>query len=242
MNLLWEKTDISGTGVYTTTCMVCNMTCHDSCALSNDKDKYKCVAMENGDCTKCPGHCNWNKHSNVPWIFKTRMIKKKKTLEDLKKQYCAAKKGRVSQKQILKGVKNELCNTANDILKGMDVVKKSLEKLESIALKPNQFEVLDYINNMIESEKEQKNRGWEIRVDQLRNLRDKTENSRKIAKSEDIDFIELLPSFEDEINMLFKDSLSLSQVQLAQGQLAQGQLAQAQLAQGKQNKSTCCIF
>lgn len=34
------KEDLSGTGRQTTTCLTCNMTCHDDCKIFDDRDKY----------------------------------------------------------------------------------------------------------------------------------------------------------------------------------------------------------
>jgi hypothetical protein len=55
------QVDISGQGIHTTTCMTCNFTCHSSCALADNADKAKCVAMSPaGDCKVCPRKCVWN--------------------------------------------------------------------------------------------------------------------------------------------------------------------------------------
>jgi len=46
---------------FTTTCLDCQETCHDTCEIKEDKDKIKCVAMDRvtGMCMKCPGKCHW---------------------------------------------------------------------------------------------------------------------------------------------------------------------------------------
>lgn len=49
------KVDISGQGIYTTTCLVCNNTCHNNCAFANGADKARCIAMSPiGSCKICP--------------------------------------------------------------------------------------------------------------------------------------------------------------------------------------------
>ena len=34
-----EKIDLSGKGIYTTTCLKCNFTCHNDCSYSENSDK-----------------------------------------------------------------------------------------------------------------------------------------------------------------------------------------------------------
>jgi hypothetical protein len=69
-----RKIDISGLGVYTTTCLKCNYTCHNRCAYANDVDKHKCSAMDGGGtvkakCTVCPKNCPWRDHQNLPYVI-----------------------------------------------------------------------------------------------------------------------------------------------------------------------------
>jgi len=64
-------------GIHTTTCLNCNRTCHDNCVFANNEDKKECVAMTNGFCTKCKFKCSWDKHANLPFIYKETVIKKK---------------------------------------------------------------------------------------------------------------------------------------------------------------------
>ena len=45
---------------YSTTCLICNITCHSNCEIVNDDEKYKCNIMDkNGFCTICPKKCNY---------------------------------------------------------------------------------------------------------------------------------------------------------------------------------------
>ena len=59
------------TGHYVTNCLTCNFTCCDNCIYADDKDKYRCLAMDNGGpsnahCTACPNKCVWQEHVNNP--------------------------------------------------------------------------------------------------------------------------------------------------------------------------------
>ena len=74
-------------GIHTTTCLICNRTCHDNCGIPNDSDKRGCVAMSNGNCTRCLNKCYWDKHANLPFIYKETTVKTKKTISELEKLY-----------------------------------------------------------------------------------------------------------------------------------------------------------
>jgi len=41
-----------------------------NCAFPNDEDKAKCIAMRDGNCTKCKGKCHWKTHNNMAYWFK----------------------------------------------------------------------------------------------------------------------------------------------------------------------------
>ncbi|KAF3206843.1 hypothetical protein TWF192_003049 [Orbilia oligospora] len=49
-------------GKSTTVCIDCNFTCHEICECSGGGDNANCVAMVDGNCTKCRGHCDWKRH------------------------------------------------------------------------------------------------------------------------------------------------------------------------------------
>ena len=61
-------------GIYTTTFLKCNFTCHDCCIYSNDFEKMKCWAVDGNHvndkavCCICPtGKYYWSEHVNAPY-------------------------------------------------------------------------------------------------------------------------------------------------------------------------------
>jgi len=72
---------------FTTLCLNCNYTCHEICAYSDDKDKINCEAMTNGKCTRCKGHCSWDRHRNAKYMIKTEKVKKTIVPKDLIKKW-----------------------------------------------------------------------------------------------------------------------------------------------------------
>lgn len=197
------KEDISGKGIHTTTCLTCNFTCHNGCVYANDADKQKCCAMADGLCTQCPKKCSWDMHSNLPHIFKRQFRKSKRTVEDLKKQYCSAQAEGTVKEQVFNGIKEELKQLLHMIFNDMKIVQSCLTELGNIALKPTNFEALDYIKNMIHAEKDQHLPGWETRVSQLQNMQKKMESAQMFAsKSQSITLDQFEGEYMNEIDKM----------------------------------------
>ena len=85
-----EQIDLSGKGIYTTTCLKCNFVCHNNCSYSDDSDKKNCVAFQNDYCTECPGKCHWTQHKNLPYIFEKKKRRVQRNLDNLKNAYYEA--------------------------------------------------------------------------------------------------------------------------------------------------------
>ncbi len=165
------------TGVYTTTCLKCNHSCHYTCAIPNDKDKAGCAAMDNnGYCTVCANKCHWTSHSNTPFRYVNKTIIENKTSQELKQKYDKAIKGKTRVQSMIKGIENTLAETAEDVFQMIQQVHKSLHRLEEIALKPNPLTEVEYIEIMINSERQEKKEGWKQRVDYL-------EEAKKMAET-----------------------------------------------------------
>ena len=96
-------------GIYTTTCLICNFTCHNNCPFSNNEDKKNCCSMDNqGNCTVCPKKCRWQEHVNVPYVIKHTEIEVEETIEELKKKYYDGKNKLSLSEQIIRGIEVEL--------------------------------------------------------------------------------------------------------------------------------------
>ena len=98
-----EKVDL-GRGVYVTNCLQCNYTCHERCKYSDDRDKYRCSAMDNGGaasakCRICPGTCSWKQHVNNPYYFRLYEDFEERTSDDLKNDLILQWKEKVKQRE-----------------------------------------------------------------------------------------------------------------------------------------------
>ena len=196
-------TDISGQGIHTTTCTTCNFTCHNDCTYSDDSDKKNCCAMDKeGYCTVCPQKCTWSAHKNLPYIYEVVTKQVKKTHEHLKQQYCDATSRLSQHDQILNGLKKDLKDQAKQILELMNKVADCQTKLATIAMKPDPFEALPFVENMMKSEMAQKKEGWAERYKQLEKMRDRMFHARKIKEC---DFVSLYKDYDREIEELIEN-------------------------------------
>ena len=160
-----RKKDLTGTGQYTTTCLRCNFTCHLDCAYANDHDKKSCCAIDgSGYCTVCTDHCYWTSHSNLPYIFEYETVTETRTSEDLKKKYEVAKSGKNKVQDMIGKLKGDLTEVHNNVLSMMFKAQQSLQRLDVIALKPNPLTRTEYLELLIESEKNEAKPGWKQRV------------------------------------------------------------------------------
>lgn len=168
-------------GRYTTNCLQCNYTCHESCAYARDEDKVKCSAMGgNGECTVCPQNCIWSKHVNNPYIFVLYDEEEVKTSNELKDRYDTAKEGECRAEIMIANIQDELIQCEDLVLGMVDQARRSLMRLDEIALKPNPLSEVDYIDQMIASEEQQAFAGWKNRVQGYKLLRKKATLMRKI--------------------------------------------------------------
>ena len=160
-----RKKDLTGKGQYTTTCLRCNFTCHPDCAYANDDDKQSCCAMDrSGYCTVCTDHCYWTSHSNLPYIFEYETVTETRTSEDLKKKYEVAKSGMNKVQDMIGKLEGDLTEVHNNVLSMMFKAQQSLQRLDVIALKPNPLTRKEYLELLIESEKNEAKPGWKQRV------------------------------------------------------------------------------
>ena len=160
-----KKKDLRGTGQHTTTCLRCNFTCHTNCAYANDDDKKSCCAMDgSGYCKVCTKHCHWQEHSNLPYIFEYETVTEKRTSEDLKKRYEVAQSGKNIVEGMIEKLEGDLTEMHNNVLSMMFKAQQSLQRLDEIALKPNPLTRTEYLELLIESEKNEAKPGWKQRV------------------------------------------------------------------------------
>ena len=156
-------------GKHTTTCLICNFTCHNNCYYANNEEKKNCCSMDyKGYCTVCPKKCRWQEHVNVPYIIKHGEIEVEETVEELKKKYYDCTNKLSLSDQIIKGKELELEKIMVDCYYIQDEIRDCIEKLKKEALYPNVNETSEeYIDMLIEAEKNERKNGYKDRIKSL---------------------------------------------------------------------------
>ena len=121
-----------------------------------------------------------------------------KTADDLKKRYEEAEGRKMTAEQLIKKCADEFEAARLKILALTEQARKSIAKLDTIALKPSPLSTVDYIDILINSEKTEARPGWRQRVDQLMDVKRQAENMQKIANSGYDPFEEYKKKFSEE--------------------------------------------
>ncbi|KAA0725503.1 hypothetical protein E1301_Tti010335 [Triplophysa tibetana] len=172
------------TGSFLTNCQICHFTCHDICVYADDKDKLKCRAMKDGKCQVCPGMCVWNVHFNQAYKWDYVKEMKKRTFKELKQRYEEAQGEVMSKEQIFQKLEKEFEDVQIIVFRLIENSQNSLQRLQEIALKPNPLSTPDYIDLMIESEKQEAKPGFQDRIQSLMKVRTKAEIMSKVSSGE----------------------------------------------------------
>merc|ERR1712130_150216 len=154
-----------GANRYTTTCTVCDFTCHNPCPYEANGDKSKCKVMDSrGYCTVCPSKCHWTLHKNMPYKVVWSQTNVTRTAQDLRDKYVDAKSKQSAEKQIMAGVVKEF-EKANEKLNSLiNDIRNCTNELSKISLRPNVMSQVDYIDKLMRSEEAEKKPGFQQRV------------------------------------------------------------------------------
>ena len=166
-----RKIDLQGKGIYTTNCFKCSYTCHDNCVYPNDEDKINCCAMKNGFCTVCPEKCKWDQHKNTPYRYKWYEVTETRTIDELQRRYNIATSGKFKVEALMASLDNDLKKMHQHVIQLMHQIKQSSQRLSEIALRPNPHSVVDYIDTLIEGEKQQGKDRYRERIQVLHEVR-----------------------------------------------------------------------
>eukprot|EP00913_Durusdinium_trenchii_P010198 g9560.t1 len=174
------------TSMNTTSCTTCQTTCHKNCIFANDDDKARCCVMDqNGQCKLCPRKCHWTQHQNHPFIYEFYEVEEVRTLDDLKNRYDAANQGKLDKEKIMKGLENDMNQSQLALVELIFRMKRCRERLNEIAMRPFTMPSGEYLQQMIENEKNNQQPGWQSRIAALHKLK---EHGRLLKDAEDPEF------------------------------------------------------
>ena len=139
--------------------------------------------MNQSECTVCPGKCRSENHSSMPYRIEIREEEKERTDCDLLMRYEEAK----HQSSVVRNEVDKLRPKVEDLqAKLCEMICEAqliLARLDKIALKPNPFTELDFINLLIESEKPEGKSRYREHLQEARKL---------VIKGEDLAYASLL--------------------------------------------------
>ena len=171
-------------GVHVTNCLHCHWTCHFPCQLPNDDQKAGCAAMDRSTlhCTVCSNKCIWSKHSNNGYKIELYEEEYEGTYEELLKKYNVAKSKTDQTTTLIRNMQIEFNRIGAEVHSLITEINRCLNHLQKIALKPDPLNDVQYIEQLIESEKNGKRKGWQGRVKSLENIKKQAEVTTNVHR------------------------------------------------------------
>lgn len=164
---------------HVTNCLECNFTCHFPCYINDSGRKYNCAAMSgnesNAHCRNCPNKCHWERHRNNKFRFEVTTVPKVRSYEEVKQRYEEGLQGKHDAEAVIAQMKKEIDQISNTLVHNIQQVNKCLRRLDDIALKPDPVTDAQYIELLIESERQEAKLGFQQRITGLEIARDKAQ-------------------------------------------------------------------
>lgn len=153
-------------GCYAVNCQKCKVSCLENHEI-NTLQKF---CTETGQCTICPGRCNISCHTQENFIIRYFTIPVKKTYAEMKAKYDNAHGCKITLENCIEKKEEETKRLHKDTCTMMKSLKSYSDKLREIALKRDPLSKSEYVKLMIESEKREKQPGYENRIEELKNI------------------------------------------------------------------------
>ena len=150
------------------------------------------------NCRICPQHCSWRMHKNQPYVYVIKIRTVTKTADDLKKKYEEAANKKLTAEQLVQKIQEEFDDVQLRVLQMVDRARRSIDRLNQIALRTNPLSTVDYIDILITSEKSEARPGWKERVEQLIAVKEKAEQMQQIAQDGYEPFTKLKQKYAEE--------------------------------------------
>ena len=191
-------------GQLTTMCKQCGVTCHKRCYCSNET-KYDCSAMnQKGYCDICRGKCHWSVHINCPYINEEHYYEEEAEFEDLKKN-TDSKSGLSVKTQMLQNLKKELINLNKECLNIQDLITNGINRLKEIALNKSVFATSEeYIEMLIQGERQEQKEGYQIRIKGLQMLLKQKQTLREVYEKKNNKFNDITKFINESLTEEYK--------------------------------------
>lgn len=113
-------------------------------------------------------------------------------MEDLKKRYEDAMDKKAATEIIISNMENHLQFIRTKVLQMVQTINQSLHRLDEIALKPNPLTEVEYIELLIQSEKQERKPGWQQRIEYYEEVKQQAMLLKTVSNEEEITW--MLPS------------------------------------------------
>ncbi|XP_033726472.1 uncharacterized protein LOC117316089 [Pecten maximus] len=150
-------------GTHVTNCILCHTTCHYPCQIPDNKEKIRCSAMANGNCTVCHQKCIWHMHRNDPFRIEERMVKVTRTYEGLKAKYEFGMQENVPADAMQLAIKRAFVSLLEEVISLISKTVKTSNDLQGVRNTEQ-----DFVKLMINTEEQQKKAGFRKRLELLR--------------------------------------------------------------------------
>lgn len=182
-------------------CKKCETTCHHPChpgfAFRWCPAFYASVptllsplamlvnTVTNNNCQVCTGRCHPNDHAHEKhkWVYKD--VEEKQTIYNMRKTYDDALGEKLTAEKLVKVIKQELEQLKHTIIKAMDCITYLRNHLEENALSGNPLSTTEYIQELIDNEKDQHDEGYAQRIKSLKELLALAQLTRDIVDNEE---------------------------------------------------------
>ena len=191
VNVIKQRQVLLEGGHSSTICTQCNYTCHIKCTISDDEKLYKCDSMtwytrkKNTTCTVCPNKCSWTVHKSTPYHhYEFYETEETQTLKEIKDRYKVAESSKTVLEDLIKKLNKRITEIDDIIEQILQQARYSLCRLQEIALRPNPMTQEEYIEMLIEAEKQKCKPGWQDRVKGLEDAKKKASMITKVEKGD----------------------------------------------------------
>ena len=156
-------------------CRKCFTTCHYPCDVRNN-EHFNCLVMNNygsklATCNVCPSECSWEDHVTQNLRYQSYEGRETRTIKELKDLYDKASNKCKQVQDIINALEEELSQMQENVMNDIQQAKRCKQRLDEIALKPDKLTEIDYIELLIRSEMNEKNDGYEARIEALEEMK-----------------------------------------------------------------------
>ena len=179
---------------YATNCKTCKRTCHVPCKNPFDVSisKYFCeIFTWGGNCAICDKHCPPQEHESSKEKYATKQVEMKVTMKELIEMYSESEVDATpadvretlssyQQKQrdcdgrvgAINNLEEQVKGHQIKILELVQRIRDLHNELHQMALRPKPFTDMEYLDLLMEDEKNNLREGWKLRLAMLQKCKD----------------------------------------------------------------------